>query len=81
MLQYLTELQFYVLFRLEGRDLTSGQGLNLYKNLLYLKTLLMKLGPIERKLEYKVNKILKEASQQLQVTTINSRPAVAPAKA
>lgn len=50
MLQYLTELHFYVMFRLEGKSLADGEGFNLYKNLLYLKTLLMKLGPIERKL-------------------------------
>lgn len=61
------------MFRLQGRDLTSGQGLALIKNLIYLKTLLMKLGPIERKLEYKVNKILKEATQQLQISTARSK--------
>lgn len=40
-------------------DLTKGTGLELYKRLVYLKTLLMKLSPVEKKLEYQKNKLLK----------------------
>jgi hypothetical protein len=46
MAQYLIELHFYVLFKLNGVSLTEGKGLELYKNLIYLKTLMMKLGPV-----------------------------------
>lgn len=51
-----------MLFKLNGVDLTTGKGLELYKNLLYLKTLMMKLGPVEKKLEYKTQKILREGT-------------------
>lgn len=44
--QYIIELHFYILFKLNGTDLTTGKGLELIKSLLYLKTLMMKLGPI-----------------------------------
>lgn len=60
MTQYLIELHFYILFRINGVDLTQGKGFELYKNLLYLKTLMMKLSPLEKKLEYKTQKILRE---------------------
>ena len=59
MTQYLIELHFYVLFKLNGVTLTEGKGLELYKNLIYLKTLMMKLSPVEKKLEYKTQKILR----------------------
>lgn len=41
----------------------EGEGLVLYKRLIYLKTLLLKLGPVEKKLEYQKNKILKEGEK------------------
>ena len=47
------------LFKINGEDLTKGQGLELYKRLAYLKTLLTKLSPVEKKLEYQKNKLLK----------------------
>jgi hypothetical protein len=59
MLEYLIQLQFYQLFKVNGEDLTTGQGLELYKRLVYLKTLLTKLGPVEKKLEYQKNRLLK----------------------
>ena len=59
MLEYLIQLQFYQLFRINGGDLTKGEGLELYKRLVYLKTLLTKLAPVEKKLEYQKNKLLK----------------------
>lgn len=59
MLEYLIQLQFYQLFRINGEDLTKGEGLELYKRLVYLKTLLTKLAPVEKKLEYQKNKLLK----------------------
>lgn len=59
MLQYLIQLQFYQLFKINGEDLTKGQGLELYKRLVYLKTLMTKLSPVEKKLEYQKNKLLK----------------------
>lgn len=59
MLEYLIQLQFYQLEKINGEDLTSGQGLELYKRMAYLKTLLTKLTPVEKKLEYQKNKLLK----------------------
>jgi len=59
MLEYLVQLQFYQLEKINGEDLTSGQGLELYKRMAYLKTLLTKLTPVEKKLEYQKNKLLK----------------------
>lgn len=50
LLEYLIQLQFYQLFKINGEDLSSGDGLELYKRLAYLKTLLTKLGPVEKKL-------------------------------
>jgi hypothetical protein len=47
------------LFRLNAVDLTQGQGLELYKRLVYLKTLLLKLEPVEKKLDYQKNKMLR----------------------
>jgi len=58
MLEYLIQLQFYQLFKINGEDLTTGHGLELYKRLVYLKTLMTKLGPVEKKLEYQKNKLL-----------------------
>lgn len=50
----------YELFRLNAADFTSGPGLRLYQRLLYLKTLILKLAPVEKKLEYQKNKLLKK---------------------
>lgn len=47
------------MFRLNAVDLTQGQGLELYKRLVYLKTLLLKLEPVEKKLDYQKNKMLR----------------------
>ena len=58
-LEYTIHLHFYELFKINGIDLTVGKGLELYQRLVYLKTVLLKLGPIEKKLEYQTNKILK----------------------
>jgi len=45
-MEYLINLEFYELFKINGVDLTQGQGLALYQRLVYLKTLMTKLGPI-----------------------------------
>jgi hypothetical protein len=55
-------------------DLTNGAGLDLYKRLVYLKTLLMKLSPVEKKLEYQKNKLLK-VSDLVAVKSDNLRKA------
>lgn len=52
-------LKFYELFRLSGISFTEGVGLDLYKRLVYAKTLFLKLAPVEKKLEYQKNKLLK----------------------
>ena len=49
-LEYLMLLKLYELFKLNGKSLTAGNGLELYKRLAYLKTLLLKLQPVEKKL-------------------------------
>ena len=36
----------YELFRLNSADFTTGPGLSLYQRLVYLKTLILKLGPV-----------------------------------
>lgn len=59
LLEYLIHLQYYQLFKVNGESLTEGEGLELYKRLAYLKTLLTKLSPVEKKLEYQKNKLLK----------------------
>ena len=58
-LQYMTLLQFYKLFKVNSVTLQTGIGLELYKKLIFFKSLLMKLGPLENKLEYQTNKMLK----------------------
>ena len=63
MLEYLICLQFYQLFKVNGKDLTQGQGLELYKRLVYLKTLMLKLPTVDKKLEYQKNKLLRYSDQ------------------
>ena len=46
MMEYLLQLQFYQLFKINGEDLTKGQGFELYQRMAYLKTLLTKLSPV-----------------------------------
>lgn len=48
--EYLICLKMYELFRLNMADFTSGPGLRLYQRLVYLKTLILKLAPVEKKL-------------------------------
>ena len=62
-MEYLILLKLYELFKINGKTLTSGNGLELYKRLAYLKTLLLKLQPVEKKLQYQKNKILKHADR------------------
>lgn len=64
-LEYVMLLKLYELFKLNGRSLTSGNGLELYKRLAYLKTLLLKLQPVEKKLEYQKNKALKHSDRAI----------------
>jgi hypothetical protein len=45
-LEYLIHLEFYELFKINAVDLTKGAGLDLYRRLVYLKTLITKLSPI-----------------------------------
>lgn len=59
--QYLIALKFYKLFRLNGVSLAEGVGLDLYQKLFYLKTILVKLGPIDKKLEYQRDRLLSRA--------------------
>lgn len=59
-LEYLIQLHFYIGFKLEGVDLANGEGFELYKQLIYLKTLLGKLAPLDKKLDYRVSKVLRE---------------------
>lgn len=61
--EYLICLKFYQLFKLKGIDFTEGEGLSLYQRLVYLKTLILKLGPVEKKLEYQKNKLLKKGEK------------------
>lgn len=58
-------LKLYELFKLSGKSLTTGNGLDLYKRLAYLKTLLLKLQPVEKKLEYQKNKMLKHSDKAI----------------
>lgn len=53
----------YELFRLNAADFTQGPGLRLYQRLVYLKTLILKLTPVENKLEYQKNKLLKKGDK------------------
>ena len=62
-LEYLMLLKLYQLFRINGKSVTSGNGLELYQRLAYLKTLLLKLQPVEKKLDYQKNKILKHSDK------------------
>jgi hypothetical protein len=62
-LEYIMLLKLYELFKINGKTLEQGNGLELYKRLAYLKTLLLKLAPVEKKIEYQKNKILKHAEK------------------
>ena len=61
--EYLVCLKFYQLFRLNGIKLNEEEGLELYQRMTYLKTLLLKLSPVEKKLEYQKNKLLKKGEK------------------
>eukprot|EP00828_Plagiopyla_frontata_P040656 TRINITY_DN5568_c0_g1_i1.p2 TRINITY_DN5568_c0_g1~~TRINITY_DN5568_c0_g1_i1.p2 ORF type:complete len:167 (+),score=34.40 TRINITY_DN5568_c0_g1_i1:119-619(+) len=60
LLQYQQNLLFYILLKIQGKTIESQ---NVIKRLVYLKTLISKLKPIEKKLEYQINKIFKMAFQ------------------
>lgn len=75
--EYLICLKFYELFRLNAADFTAGPGLRLYERLVYLKTLILKLAPVEKKLEYQKNKLLKKG-EKLKIKEFNQRTTAKP---
>ena len=58
LLSYCTNLSFYLLLKAEGRSVKSHPVI---KNLVMLRTMLEKLRPLEKKLSYQINKLLKAA--------------------
>ena len=62
--QYLITLRFYELFRLNGVTMESGVGLELYQKLFYLKSILVKLGTIDKKLQYQRDRLLAQLNKK-----------------
>ena len=58
-LSYLMYLLIYMLFKLQGKPINNHP---IVKRLIYLKSLLIKLKPIEKKLDYQISKLLRLSS-------------------
>eukprot|EP00331_Platyophrya_macrostoma_P029725 CAMPEP_0176456500 /NCGR_PEP_ID=MMETSP0127-20121128/31325_1 /TAXON_ID=938130 /ORGANISM="Platyophrya macrostoma, Strain WH" /LENGTH=502 /DNA_ID=CAMNT_0017846471 /DNA_START=43 /DNA_END=1551 /DNA_ORIENTATION=+ len=61
LLSYCMNLAFYILIKLQGKTIKDHPVL---RRLVYIKSLLSKLKPLDKKLEYQINKLLRMANQQ-----------------
>jgi len=59
MMSYCTFLSFYLLLKVEGKNV---EGHPVIYRLTHIKTLLEKLRPLDQKLSYQIEKMLKEAN-------------------
>lgn len=55
-LSYMQFLYIYMLMKAQGKPI---QNHPIVKRLIYIKSLLLKLKPIEKKLDYQINKLLR----------------------
>jgi hypothetical protein len=53
-------LAFYILLKLQGKSIKDHPVI---RRLIYIKTLLGKLKPLDKKLEYQINKLLRMANR------------------
>ena len=60
LLSYCINIIFYLLLKNQGRSIKDHPVI---KRLIYLKTLMTKLKPIDKKLEYQISKLLRLASR------------------
>ena len=58
LLSYCTFLSFYLLLKLEGKDITDHPVI--FK-LAHIKTMIEKLKPLDSKLQYQIDKLLRSA--------------------
>lgn len=65
LLNYCMSLQYYMLAKAEGKDL---EGNEIFERLAYLRLMLEKLKPLDKKMEYQINKLLRAAVTQNQGT-------------
>ena len=56
LLNYCMSLQYYALLKVQGNDLDSHQ---IFERLAYLRLLIEKLKPLDKKIEYQIQKLLK----------------------
>lgn len=61
-LSYMQFLYLYMLFKSQGKPIHDHP---IIKRLIYLKSLLLKLKPVEKKLDYQINKLLRMGSMDL----------------
>ncbi|KRX04284.1 hypothetical protein PPERSA_11408 [Pseudocohnilembus persalinus] len=67
--EYMINLHFYLLKKIQGQPLDS----EFVKKLLYQKTLLQKMKPVEKKLDYQVQKLLKLSQKQTKSQNDNDK--------
>lgn len=56
-----------MLFKLQGKSIKDHP---LIKKLIYIKSLILKLKPIEKKMEYQINKLLRLSQGKIDATKI-----------
>lgn len=72
LMSYCTFLSFYLLMKLEGK---SVEGHPVIYKLAHIKTLFEKLKPLDQKLQYQIEKMIKLAQEQnAQKTSLSYRP-------
>lgn len=63
LLDYVTSLQCYTLLKSKGEDLTDHE---IFERLAYLRLMLEKLKPLDKKIDYQIEKLLRSALTQTQ---------------
>ena len=70
-MSYCTFLSFYLLLKLEGKPI---EGHPVIFKLTHIKTLLEKLKPLDQKLQYQVDKMMKMAAEQTAAGKMGYKP-------
>lgn len=63
LLNYVMSLQYYMLYKAEGRDLNQHP---IFERLAYLRLMIEKLKPLDKKIDYQVEKLLRSSLTQNQ---------------
>jgi Sas10/Utp3/C1D family. len=63
---YSMNLAFYILLKVQGKPV---KGHPVIRRLIYIKTLLSKLKPIDKKLDYQITKLLRLANRNMIIVT------------